>query len=120
MGNIRLEGTVAEEQQQTVGEAIEEARRQPLTYPVKFICERVKPGAKPIIVHGKPQLRMEVVTVDVETVQDMAEFYKACGKGELHPVPDLSLQCLNIMLDLIGKLAKAGAVRHGKETGTPG
>lgn len=100
-------------------QVFKEALDRPLAVPVEFIVEMAAENAKPIIVKGRPRIRMEMKVITCETVGDISELVKMIGHGKAHPVPDLSIQCLNIMLDLIGKMARAAEVDSESTTGTP-
>ena len=95
------------DKQLTMKERMERAKSRKLRHPIQFVVE--SPASdKPIIVGGVPRVRMHLEMIEVETIGDMTELYKLVSMGKVHPVPDLSLQVLNIMMDLMGMVEPSG------------
>lgn len=93
------------DKQKTMGDAVLEAKTRKILVPIEILVER--PSGKPIYVKGVPQQRMQLERVTLETVGDFAQLYKEIGQGKMHPVPDLAIQVLNIILDLMGLIERA-------------
>jgi hypothetical protein len=104
------------EQQETIAERIERAKGRKLRHPIQFIVQ-APASDKPIIIGGVPRVRMQMEMIEVETIGDMTELYKLVSKGKVQPIPDLSLQVLNIMLDLLGMIEPSGEATGASDVG---
>jgi len=104
------------EQQGTMAERIEQAKGRKLRHPIQFIVQ--SPASdKPIIIGGVPRIRMQMEMIEVETIGDMTELYKLVSTGKVQPIPDLSMQILNIMLDLLGLVESSGEATGASNAG---
>jgi len=80
------------------------ARNRKFKEPLKISGYKVVESRLSIVGENQPRTNTEMVILTIETVGDLAKMDARMKTGKFIPVPDLSIQALNIVIDKMGLL----------------
>ncbi len=81
---------------------VEDARSRRFKAPFDLLFIESDPKSSVVLPNGKMQVKHRLGKHHIETMADLIIFDRRWREGEISPMPDMGIQVLNIIMDMLG------------------